>query len=281
VILLPNSIIDPVIKRALAEDMGDAGDITSDAVVARGATASAEMTSRKLGTLAGLFVARRVYELLNPDIEPQITSGEGSACKQGDTLIKLTGSARTILMGERVALNFLGHMSGIATATAQLVASVSHTKAKICCTRKTTPGLRAFEKYAVRMGGGINHRFGLHDGILIKDNHIAVAGGVADAVKKAQSVAGHMVKIEVEVDSLDQLEKALTAGVDVIMLDNMSMHLMKDAVQIVRGRAILEASGSITTDTAPEIAELGVDVISSGWITHSAPALDVGLDFLS
>jgi len=280
VIFLPNTIIDPVIKRALAEDLGDAGDITSEAVVAKEAKASAEVVSRKVGTVAGLFVARRVYELLDPAIETKITSSDGSSCEQGDVLIKLQGSARTILMGERVALNFLGHMSGIATATAQIVASVSHTKARVCCTRKTTPGLRAFEKYSVRMGGGINHRFGLHDGILIKDNHIAATRGIEDAVKSAQSVAGHMVKIEVEVDSLDQLEEALTAGADVIMLDNMSTQLMRDAAQIVRGRAILEASGSITTDTAPAIAELGIDVISSGWITHSAPALDVGLDFL-
>lgn len=279
-IFLPNTIIDPVIKRALAEDLGDAGDITSEAVVAKEAKASAEVVSRKVGTVAGLFVARRVYELLDPAIETKITSSDGSSCEQGDVLIKLQGSARTILMGERVALNFLGHMSGIATATAQIVASVSHTKARVCCTRKTTPGLRAFEKYSVRMGGGINHRFGLHDGILIKDNHIAATRGIEDAVKSAQSVAGHMVKIEVEVDSLDQLEEALTAGADVIMLDNMSTQLMRDAAQIVRGRAILEASGSITTDTAPAIAELGIDVISSGWITHSAPALDVGLDFL-
>jgi nicotinate-nucleotide pyrophosphorylase (carboxylating) len=196
----------------------------------------------------------------------------------GDTVLRIAGPSRGILTAERVALNFLGHLSGVATATAALVDAVKGTKAKIVCTRKTTPGLRAFEKYAVRCGGGENHRFGLYDAVLIKDNHIAAAGGVAKALRAAKG-AGHMVKIEIEVGSLTQLEEALAEGAEVIMLDNMSVDDMRRAVAIAKGRAVLEASGNVTLATVKAIAETGVDCISSGWITHSAPALDLGLDF--
>ena len=193
--------------------------------------------------------------------------------------MKVSGPARAILTGERTALNFLGHLSGVATETRRLVDAVKHTEARICCTRKTTPGLRALEKYAVRCGGGFNHRFGLGDGLLIKDNHIIAADGIGAATRAAKKRVGHMVKIEVEVDRLDQIQDALEGGADVIMLDNMSPEVMADAVKLIGGRAVVEASGSITLDTVAAVAESGVDVISVGWITHSAPCLDVGLDF--
>ncbi len=196
----------------------------------------------------------------------------------GDTGARIEGPARALLSAERVALNFLGHLSGIATSTSLFAAQIAHTKAEIVCTRKTTPGLRAFEKYAVKCGGGANHRFGLDDAILIKDNHIAVAGGVTRAIRAAKAFAGHLLKIEVEVDTLDQLKEALDAGPDVVMLDNMSPDTLRKAVGLTDGRALLEASGGIELDTVKAVAESGVDLISSGWITHSAPVLDLGLD---
>lgn len=276
----PAGVVQDAIRRALAEDLGDAGDITTNATIAATATSRAVIAARKAGTIAGLEVARQVFALVGEGVVVADRAADGDRVRPGAVLLELSGSTRAILSGERVALNFLGRLSGIATATAEIVGAVAHTKARICCTRKTTPGLRALEKYAVRCGGGINHRFGLYDAILIKDNHVAAAGGVAKAVEAARRAAGHMVKIEVEVDLLAQLDEALGAGADVIMLDNMTPAELKAAVARVAGRAVLEASGSVTRATAPAIAETGVDLISVGWITHSAPSLDVGLDFL-
>jgi nicotinate-nucleotide pyrophosphorylase (carboxylating) len=279
--LPPQDLIDGAIRRALAEDLGDAGDITTAATIPATACSRAVIVARKAGTISGLHVAARVFEMVGQgSVTVAVKSQDSTAVAAGAVLADISGSTRAILTAERVALNFLGHMSGIATATAEVVAAVAHTKAKICCTRKTTPGLRALEKYAVRCGGGVNHRFGLYDAVLIKDNHIAAVGGVARAVAAAKAAMGHMVKVEVEVDTLSQLRDALTATPDAILLDNLSPTQLKEAVAVVAGRAVTEASGSVTKATAPAIAEAGVDVISVGWITHSAPCLDLGLDFL-
>jgi len=278
---LPRHLIDEAVRRALAEDLGEAGDITTRATVPADAKARAVIAARKPGVIAGLDVAKAAFVAVNGTIQALAKIADGAAVKTGDVIMELSGPARGILTAERTALNFLGHLSGIATATAEIAAAIAHTKTKICCTRKTTPGLRALEKYAVRCGGGVNHRFGLYDAVLIKDNHIAAAGGVAKAVNAARSHAGHMVKIEVEVDTLAQLDEALAAGAHVILLDNMTPAQLKQAVGIVAGRAVTEASGSITKVTAAALAEAGVDLMSVGWITHSAPCLDLGLDFVS
>ncbi|MDX2145655.1 MAG: carboxylating nicotinate-nucleotide diphosphorylase [Rhodospirillaceae bacterium] len=274
-------LIDGAIQRALAEDLGDAGDITTAATIPIEARSRAVIVARKPGTIAGLPVAARAFEMVGKGaVAITLKTQDSAAVGAGAVLAEISGPTRAILTAERVALNFLGHLSGIATATAEIVAAVAHTKAKICCTRKTTPGLRALEKYAVRCGGGVNHRFGLYDAVLIKDNHIAAVGGVAQAIAAAKAAVGHMVKIEVEVDTLAQLHEAVAAGPDVILLDNMSPAQLKAAVALVAGRAVTEASGSVTKATASAIAEAGVDLISVGWITHSAPCLDLGLDFL-
>ncbi len=271
--------IDDLIRRALDEDLDSAGDITTAATVPSDRKASAVIAARKPGVIAGLPVALRVFQLIDPKLALTEVLHDGAAVAAGDVLLAIEGSAASILIGERVALNFLGHLSGVATATAALVAAVSHTRARICCTRKTTPGLRALEKYAVRCGGGVNHRMGLYDAILIKDNHIAAAGGVAASIRAARAVVGPDTKLEVEVDTLVQLDEALEVGVDQVLLDNMTPAQLKEAVAKVKGRAITEASGSITAATAGPIAESGVDLLSVGWITHSAPCLDLGLDF--
>jgi nicotinate-nucleotide pyrophosphorylase (carboxylating) len=216
---------------------------------------------------------------MDPNLKVAVQKPDGSNVKLGDVVASIEGSARAIITAERVALNFLGHLSGIATATREIARAIEGTRARVCCTRKTTPGLRALEKYAVRAGGGMNHRFGLDDAVLIKDNHIAVAGGVRTAIERARARAGHMVKVEVEVDTLAQLEEALATGVEVVLLDNMTPAQLAEAVKLVAGRAITEASGRVTAATAPAIAAAGVDLISCGWITHSAPCLDLGLDF--
>lgn len=244
------------------------------------ARARAVIAARKPGVIAGLPVAARVFALVDPAVQIILRKSDGEVLTPGDVAMEIAGPARGILTAERVALNFLGHLSGIATATAEIVRAVAHTKARICCTRKTTPGLRVLEKYAVRCGGAVNHRMGLYDQVLIKDNHIAAAGGVAAAITAAKQAAPG-VKIEVEVDTLAQLDEALSVGVDQVLLDNMSPAQLTEAVARVAGRAITEASGSITAATAPAIAESGVDLLSVGWITHSAPCLDLGLDFLS
>jgi nicotinate-nucleotide pyrophosphorylase (carboxylating) len=271
--------IDAAVERALAEDLGRAGDVTSVATVPVDATARAVVVARAAGTIAGLPLVAAALRRLSPDVEIAAQVGDGAAVKAGTALMRVTGPARAILSAERVALNFLGHLSGVATATAAFVARVAHTQARICCTRKTTPGMRALEKYAVRCGGGFNHRFGLDDGILIKDNHIAVAGGIAAVLARAKAVAGHLVKVEIEVDTLAQLAEVLAAGgADAVLLDNMPPPTMRRAVELVAGRLVTEASGGITLDTLAAIAETGVDYISSGALTHSAPNLDVAMD---
>jgi nicotinate-nucleotide pyrophosphorylase (carboxylating) len=276
----PPGLIDEAVRRALAEDLGDAGDITSAAVIPADRQARAVIAARKPGVIAGLAVAAHAFHLIDPAVRIVHRVVDGETVAAGAVLLELSGPARAIATAERVALNFLGHLSGVATATAELARAIAHTKARICCTRKTTPGLRALEKYAVRCGGGVNHRFGLYDAVLIKDNHIVAAGGVAEAIAAARAGAGHMVKIEVEVDTLAQLDVALAARADVILLDNMDAATLREAVGRVAGRAVTEASGSITKATAPALAEAGVDLLSSGAITHSAACLDVGLDFL-
>ena len=271
----------PLVHAALREDLGDAGDITSEAVVPAAAPATAAIVARRAGTLAGIEPALWAFRLLDPTLTIDVKVHDGERFEAGTTLATIAGSARAILAGERTALNLLARLTGIATATAAFVAAVEPYRAAISCTRKTTPGLRALEKYAVRAGGGVNHRFGLYDAVLIKDNHIAVAGGVTAAVRAARAGTGHLVKVEIEVDTLAQLREALAAGADAILLDNMSLEQMREAVAVTAGRALLEASGSVRLDTVNAIAATGVDVISVGSLTHSAPALDIGLDIVT
>jgi nicotinate-nucleotide pyrophosphorylase (carboxylating) len=271
-------LIEPIVRAALIEDLGRAGDITSEAIVPRDAVAEAEIVARQPGVMAGLDAALLAFELVDPGLRIERRRVDGARIARGEVVARISGGAWGVLGAERTALNFLCRMSGIATATRRLADAIAGTKAKIICTRKTTPGLRALEKEAVRLGGGANHRFGLDDAMLIKDNHIAIAGGVRPALERARRHAGHLVKIELEVDTLDQLAEALGVGVDAVLLDNMTPETMRRAVEMVDGRALTEASGRITVETAPEIAATGVDLISSGWITHSAPILDLGLD---
>jgi nicotinate-nucleotide pyrophosphorylase (carboxylating) len=276
---MPPIMIEAVVRTALLEDLGRAGDLTSDAIIPPNATACMTLAARQPGVVSGLGVAALAFRLVDPAIQFEVHRADGSAVAAGEAIAIVSGPARGLLTGERTALNFLCHLSGIATATVALVQAVRGHKARIVCTRKTTPGLRALEKHAVRAGGGSNHRFGLDDAILIKDNHIAIAGGVSAAVERARAHAGHMVKIEVEVDTLDQLEEVLAFGADALLLDNMSSEDIMLAVRMVAGRAITEASGRINVETAAAVAATGVDLISVGWITHSAPILDIGLDF--
>lgn len=276
---LPRILIEPLVRAALLEDVGRAGDLTTDAIVPFDHRTTAFIAARQSGTVAGIDLARLAFELINPAIQMQVGHEDGASVVPGDVIATLSGPARGILTAERVALNLMCRLSGIATATASVVAAVQDYKAKIVCTRKTTPGLRAIEKYAVRVGGGGNHRFGLDDAVLIKDNHIAIAGSVTEALKRAKNSVGHLVKIELEVDTLDQLREALEQGVDAVLLDNMSPDTLRDAVAMVAGRAVTEASGRITPATAPAIASTGVDLISIGWLTHSVGILDLGLDF--
>jgi nicotinate-nucleotide pyrophosphorylase (carboxylating) len=276
---LPALIVEPIVRHALSEDLGRAGDITSEATIPRERKARVVAVARQAGTIAGLTVGMSAFSLFDPSLRVVASAHDGDRAAKGTRLATVEGAARSILSAERVALNLLGQLSGVATATSRFVDAVSGTKARIVCTRKTTPGLRALEKFAVRCGGGVNHRFGLDDGILIKDNHIGIAGGVRIAIESAKRHAGHMVRIECEVDSLAQLEEALAAGADAVLLDNMTPETLREAVAINAGRATLEASGGVTLDTVRAIAETGVDLISTGWITHSAPALDVALDF--
>ncbi len=276
---LPRSAYEPVIAAALAEDLATAGDLTTDAVVPVGAAAHGTLVARRPGRLAGLKVAAAVFAAVDPAVTVEPAAADGHDVVAGAVLARVRGPARGILTAERTALNLVGRLSGIATATRDLVVLVAGTKARIADTRKTTPGLRALEKYAVRVGGGVNHRFGLHDAVLIKDNHLAVAGGVTAAVRAARAHVGHLVQVEVEVESLEQLDEAIAAGADVVMLDNMAPAALREAVGRAAGRVVLEASGGITPETIRAVADSGVDLISVGWITHSAPALDVALDF--
>jgi nicotinate-nucleotide pyrophosphorylase (carboxylating) len=272
-------LIEPLVRGALLEDLGRAGDLTTDLIVPVEVSARAALVARESGVVAGVDLAKLAFELIDPDIAVEVAANDGTVVAPGAVIARINGPARGILTAERTALNFLGHLSGIASVTASIVGAVHGTKAKIVCTRKTTPGLRAVEKYAVRAGGGANHRFGLDDALLIKDNHVAIAGGVAPALRRARAGVGHLVKIEVEVDTLDQLREALGEGADAVLLDNMSLEMLAEAVAIVDGRAITEASGRVTPKSAPSIAATGVDLISIGWLTHSAPVLDIGLDF--
>lgn len=270
--------VEPIVRAALAEDLGRAGDITTDSIIPADAVATARIAARKDGRVAGLEAALIAFRLLDPAISVTVERTDGDDVPPGGTIATLTGKARALLTAERTALNLMGRLSGIATATRALVREVEGTKARIVCTRKTTPGLRVLEKHAVKLGGGFNHRFGLDDAVLIKDNHIAVAGGVRPAVERVRAAIGHMVKVEVEVDTLDQLEELLGLPVDVVLLDNMDPDTLRRAVRMVDGRLLTEASGNVTLATVRAIAETGVDMISCGWLTHSAPNLDLGLD---
>jgi nicotinate-nucleotide pyrophosphorylase (carboxylating) len=271
-------IIEPIVRAALLEDLGRAGDITTDAIVPVDARVEAVITARQPGVVAGLDAALMAFELVDPGLRIRRICADGVQISRGEVVARIEGRARGVLAAERTALNLLSRMSGVATATRGLANAIAGSKAKIVCTRKTTPGLRTLEKEAVRLGGGANHRFGLDDAMLIKDNHIALAGGVRPALERARQHAGHLVKIELEVDTLGQLGEALEVGVDAVLLDNMLAETMRRAVEMVDGRAITEASGRINPETAPAVAATGVDLISSGWITHSAPILDLGLD---
>jgi nicotinate-nucleotide pyrophosphorylase (carboxylating) len=275
--LLP-ILFDETVRRALAEDLGRAGDITTDAVVPAGRAARAALVARSAGRIAGLDPALHAFRLLAPGCRVLVRREDGGDVAAGDEVAVVESDARALLAAERTALNLLGHLCGVATATRDVVARLAGLPTRVACTRKTTPGLRTLEKHAVRAGGGSSHRWGLDDAVLVKDNHLALAGGVAAAVALARASVGHLVKLEVEVDTLEQLDQALAAGVDAVLLDNMDLATLQEAVRRARGRALTEASGSIRPDTVRAVAETGVDLVSLGWLTHSAPALDVALE---
>lgn len=275
---LPHIMIDPLVRAALLEDLGRAGDITTDAVVPADARATTALVARKPGVLAGIDFAITAFRLIDPSLTIHVERGDGSRLTPGDTIATITGPARGILTAERTALNFLCHLSGVASTTRGVVDAIAGHKTAVVCTRKTMPGLRAAQKYAVRVGGGSNHRFGLDDAVLIKDNHVAIAGGIRPAVQRVRANVGHLVKIELEVDTLAQLEEALALRLDAVLLDNMDSPTLRQAVAMVDGRMITEASGGIRPDTAVAIAASGVDLMSIGWLTHSAQILDIGLD---
>ncbi len=269
---------EDLLRRALREDLGGAGDLTTDAIVPGSLTAEAALVARRAGRVAGLAPALQVFRLLDPGVSWETRAQDGDDASAGATLALVRGSARALLTGERTALNLLGRLCGVATATRDVVTRLQGLPTRVTCTRKTTPGLRALEKYAVRAGGGSNHRFGLDDAVLVKDNHRLLAGGVREAVARCRAAAGHLVKLEVEVDTLDQLDEALACGVDAVLLDNMPLDELRQAVARCRGRALTEASGGLTPDNVRAVAETGVELVSLGWLTHSAPALDVALD---
>jgi nicotinate-nucleotide pyrophosphorylase (carboxylating) len=271
-------LYDKAVRRALSEDLGSAGDITTDAIVSLEDTANARIIARAPCRIAGIDVARCAFHSLDPSLEFEVRIQDGADAEHGDTVAEIRGAARSILSAERTALNFLARLSGVASITRDVIAALQPYPTRVVCTRKTTPGLRALEKYAVRAGGGSNHRFGLDDAVLIKDNHIAVAGGVEEAVRRVRRRIGHLVKIEVEVDTLEQLDIALKEQVDAVLLDNMTVETLAEAVRITDRKAITEASGGIRPDTARAVAATGVDLLSIGWITHSAPAIDLSLE---
>ncbi|HUB46991.1 MAG TPA: carboxylating nicotinate-nucleotide diphosphorylase [Acetobacteraceae bacterium] len=273
-------MIEPTVRAALLEDLGRAGDITTDAVIPADVRAETALVARQPGVVAGLDFALTAFRLIDPAITATVDRPDGTRLSPGDRIATIGGPARGILTAERTALNFLSHLSGIASATRGIVDAIAGTRAQVCCTRKTMPGLRFAQKYAVRAGGGSNHRFGLDDAVLIKDNHVAIAGGVREAVTRARAHVGHLVKIELEVDTLEQLAEAMQFRVDAVLLDNMGAEMLRQAVAMVDGRAITEASGRIRPDTAAAIAAAGVDLLSVGWLTHSATVLDIGLDFV-
>ena len=275
----PKFSIEKVIKNALYEDLGQQGDITSNSVIPPESKGNFFLVSRSEGVISGMYAAELTFEIMDKSLEFESIIFDGSKVKRGDTIAEIRGNTQSILSGERTALNFLSHLSGIASSTKEMVQLISETNVKIVSTRKTTPNLRVFEKNAVKDGGGVNHRFGLYDGILIKDNHLAIAGSIKDAVSKARLNSGHMVNVEIEVDNLSQYKDALETSADAILLDNFSLEDLRTAVSIKKNNVTLEASGKITKDSISAIAETGVDLISSGWLTHSSPALDIGLDF--
>jgi nicotinate-nucleotide pyrophosphorylase (carboxylating) len=278
----PHHLAVDTVRAALLEDLGLAGDITTNAIISPEATSEAVLALREDGCIAGMPLAAAAFRALDPEILIEPHAKEGDVASAGSVAARITGKTRAILTAERVALNLLQHLSGIATATRHFVEAVAGTHTRIVCTRKTTPGLRAFEKYAVRAGGGFNHRFGLFDGVLIKDNHIAAAGGVSAAIERVLAASGHLVKIEVEVDTLDQLEEALQHPIDAVLLDNMAVPELKNAVaraKTARPAILCEASGGVRLVTVRSIAETGVDMISVGGLTHSVRSLDIGLDF--
>ena len=277
---LPDIVLEPIVRLALAEDLGRAGDLTTDATIPPGTQLTAHISARQAGRLAGMDAATYALKLIDADVSFETHKMDGDALAAGDIVAVMQGAARSILIAERTMLNFLGRLSGIATLTSQFVERMAHTKAKIVCTRKTTPGHRAVEKRAVRCGGGTSHRYGLDDAILIKDNHIAACGSIADALQRAHAYAGHLRMIEIEVDSLDQLAEALPHKPHAVLLDNMEPDLLRQAVAMINGQCLAEASGGITLDTVAAKAETGVDYISSGALTHSALNLDLGLDIL-
>lgn len=272
-------LIEPIVRAALLEDIGHGCDLTTDAIVSAGRQASAKIVARRSGVIAGLDAAALAFELLNTRTRIDVQIADGARVQAEQTVATIHSSARALLTGERTALNLLCHLSGIATQTRVLVDLIACYPAQVVCTRKTNPGLRALEKYAVRAGGGSNHRFGLDDGVLIKDNHLALAGSISAAVSAVRAQVGHMVKIEVEVDTLEQLREALMQPIDAVLLDNMTPEVLREAVTLADKRVITEASGTVTAERIVPIAQAGVDLISVGWITHSAPALDLGLDF--
>lgn len=275
--LLP-LLYEDVVRRALLEDLGRAGDITTDAIVPPDLAGRAAVVARAPGRVAGLEPALHAFRLLDPECRIEVRPRDGSDVAKGDTIARVDATARAILAGERTALNLLGHLSGIATATRDVVARLQGLETRVVSTRKTLPGLRALQKHAVRVGGGGSHRYGLDDAVLVKDNHVALAGGVTEAVLRVRRSVGHLVKLEVEVDTLAQLEEALAIGVDAVLLDNMDLPMLREAVRRARGRALTEASGGIRPENVREVAETGVNLVSLGWLTHSAPSLDVALD---
>lgn len=275
----PFLVYENLLKTALAEDLGLAGDLTSEVAVPVAARARTEIRVRHLGRIAGLPMALDTFRLVSPEITVEVRTPDGTDVAPGDTIAVVEGPARAVLTGERVALNILQRLSGIATVTRQAADAARPHGARVACTRKTTPGLRALEKYAVRVGGGVNHRFGLDDGILVKDNHIAAAGGLDAVLDRIRDRVGHMVKVQVEVDSLEQLETLLKRPVDAVLLDNMGPATLREAVAMVAGRMVTEASGGIRPEMVGDYAAAGVDILSLGWLTHSAPSLDLGLDF--
>ena len=278
VVPLSPVIYEPVVRRGLEEDLGRAGDLTTDALIPIGHESAGLLVARVAGRICGVQIALSAFRCLDETLELEALVPEGAEVSAGEALARVSGSTRAILSAERTALNLLGRLSGIASATSGLVHRVAGSGARIACTRKTTPGLRALEKYAVRVGGGSNHRFGLDDSVLIKDNHLVAVDSIEQAVERARESCGHWVRVEVEVDTLDQLEEALATDVDAVLLDNMPLDELEVAVGLCRGRALTEASGGVTAQTVGAIAATGVDVISVGWLTHSAPALDVALD---
>lgn len=277
--IIPDFIIRQAVEEALQEDLGRAGDLTSNSVIPEDLLATGILNSRHTGIVSGIRFAERSFKTLSPEIEFTTHIADGSPVNPGDRIATIKGPGRALLTAERVALNYLGHLSGIASLTNLYVKQTEGTKASVCCTRKTTPGLRAFEKYAVKCGGGMNHRFGLDDAVMIKDNHIAIAGSISEAVKRARENTGHNVKIEVEVDTLQQLGELLKCNADIVLLDNMSPQMLTEAVNMIDGKMLAEASGGVNLDTVKAIADTGVDLISVGALTHSAPVLDIGLDF--